>query len=85
MRPISDESYQEQLDAKTEQLYQKHTELLKVKAILSSTETELRGADLLITKLKAQGATKDKLIKEFIDLGYVLDDDLIRRAKESQQ
>jgi N-methylhydantoinase B/oxoprolinase/acetone carboxylase alpha subunit len=64
MRPLADEYFQEQLEAKNEQLYQKHTELLKLKAILASTETELRGADLLIAKLKAQVAAMECALRE---------------------
>ncbi len=39
-------------------------ELAKVKAILSSTETELRGADLLIAKLKAQVSTLECALED---------------------
>jgi ribosomal protein S16 len=69
-------------------------QLAKVKAILSSTETELRGANLLIAKLKGQVSTLEcaleaeiqRLTEQLADAGARAEQELENRyAKEYRQ
>jgi hypothetical protein len=61
--PVSDHSEEEEAAERVHYL-NGGEQLAKVKAILSSTETELRGADLLIEKLKAQVSTMECALEE---------------------
>jgi ribosomal protein S16 len=61
--PVSDHSEEEEAAERVHYL-NGGEQLAKVKAILSSTETELHGAGLLIAKLKGQISTMESALKD---------------------
>jgi hypothetical protein len=61
--PVSDHSQEEEATERVHYL-NGGEQLAKVKAILASTETELRGADLLIARLRDQISTMESALKD---------------------